>query len=748
MIDNKTERLSLPLPNVDNYLEDDVARLADALLILDEKVATVGDDGKVPVDQLPAVAITDTFPVASQEAMLSLTAQPGDVAIRSDVSKSFILMSAPASVLGNWKELLNNGYIQAKDAISRFSGNLTEEPSWDEVPSHSDTDLATPLNAQAQVLSDRTVLLRANVSESLRRSYADVGYNVVGYFEDGFTFVNTNDVGIHAATGKGYTGPVGQVAAGTDPLSPGFTDRSLVKERVSILDFGAVPGGAVDISAAVRLAVNHIKSLRQQSSFAGAVASGTQPYLYFPYAKYKVDDYLTDDIAAGSVYFDVVGEGAILEMADGVVSFGGIGYNCTISDIKFRGGSKALSIKTNNIDTTIINLLHCEFINQSDYHITTDGNSASTILNIDKSKFVKTLTTGGSFDFESGDLVNITDSWITANSSQAVIINKAAHLNFHNVLGVPLENLASNGRWIDNYRSLSAKGSRFGGEFAGAPIVYNYTTYSTTFPYIGHSVSFDDCQLYCNSTGVRDDSGVLVAITGLPSSFSVNDCRGVVDSNVICDKIPGGMVAYLDAYDAAANKSTLEFNIGTNSLRSDPLHRSDVALRNRLAKYGVVQRATGLTVQQVTAKNIVTEKVTPLAISNFTVAGLVSNIDTGIFKSTDNIGYKSASVYDVFVSANPAPGGSSEYRSVCVGKVIVSTGFLAGTIRQFISYVDIASRGGGDVPALTTTAVFFDGTTESSNCPNGSLIHQIRLKVSGFSGTAGSGLSAGIMKSM
>ena len=62
--------------------------------------------------------------------------------------------------------------------------------------------------------------------ELYRRSYAEAGYNVVGTFGGGFTIVNANDVGIDLATGKGYTGPAGAVAAGTDPASGGFVDRS------------------------------------------------------------------------------------------------------------------------------------------------------------------------------------------------------------------------------------------------------------------------------------------------------------------------------------------------------------------------------------------------------------------------------------------------------------------------------------------------------------------------------------------
>lgn len=64
------------------------------------------------------------------------------------------------------------------------------------------------------------------VMEMYRRSYAEAGYNVVGTFQAGFTYVNANDVGIDLATGKGFTGPAGTVAAGTDPITGGFVDQS------------------------------------------------------------------------------------------------------------------------------------------------------------------------------------------------------------------------------------------------------------------------------------------------------------------------------------------------------------------------------------------------------------------------------------------------------------------------------------------------------------------------------------------
>lgn len=68
-------------------------------------VASLDAGGKVPASELPAIAITDVFTVASQAAMLALTAERGDVAVRSDLNKSFALAAEPASTLANWVEL-------------------------------------------------------------------------------------------------------------------------------------------------------------------------------------------------------------------------------------------------------------------------------------------------------------------------------------------------------------------------------------------------------------------------------------------------------------------------------------------------------------------------------------------------------------------------------------------------------------------------------------------------------------------
>lgn len=68
--------------------------------------AGLDENGKVVESLLPSIALMDTFEAASEASMLLLsTARRGDICIRSDINKTFILASDGYSVLTNWKEL-------------------------------------------------------------------------------------------------------------------------------------------------------------------------------------------------------------------------------------------------------------------------------------------------------------------------------------------------------------------------------------------------------------------------------------------------------------------------------------------------------------------------------------------------------------------------------------------------------------------------------------------------------------------
>lgn len=62
--------------------------------------------GKLNTSVLPGLSLTTTNVVATEALMLALTAEPGDIAVRTDIKKTFVLKTAGASTLSNWQELL------------------------------------------------------------------------------------------------------------------------------------------------------------------------------------------------------------------------------------------------------------------------------------------------------------------------------------------------------------------------------------------------------------------------------------------------------------------------------------------------------------------------------------------------------------------------------------------------------------------------------------------------------------------
>ena len=94
--------------------------------------AGLGSDGKLISSQLPAITITDTFVVGSQSAMLSLVAETGDLAVRTDLNKTFILKGSTSSSLGDWQELLTptssvTSVFGRVGAVTSNSGDYTAD---------------------------------------------------------------------------------------------------------------------------------------------------------------------------------------------------------------------------------------------------------------------------------------------------------------------------------------------------------------------------------------------------------------------------------------------------------------------------------------------------------------------------------------------------------------------------------------------------------------------------------------------
>ncbi|EBL7042088.1 tail fiber domain-containing protein [Salmonella enterica] len=162
--DDRTKRLDMPLPNADNFLQDDVARLIETINDLDGQVATLDAagkleqaqvpdmvpqldasnkladsvmpvravmldaTGKIPVDQLPNEGTTSTMTASSEQQMLALNATVGDICDRLDNGIYYILVDLPASTLGNWRMLPRTAVTSINGETGAVTGYAKLKP--------------------------------------------------------------------------------------------------------------------------------------------------------------------------------------------------------------------------------------------------------------------------------------------------------------------------------------------------------------------------------------------------------------------------------------------------------------------------------------------------------------------------------------------------------------------------------------------------------------------------------------------
>lgn len=136
-------------------------KINSSLIGADNGLATLDGTGKIPVGQIPATAISDTFVVANQAAMLAADAQVGDVAIRTDQNKSYILRAEPATALANWQELLTptspvTSVFGRTGAITAASGDYSVAQVTGAAPLASPALTGTPTAPTAATATNTT----------------------------------------------------------------------------------------------------------------------------------------------------------------------------------------------------------------------------------------------------------------------------------------------------------------------------------------------------------------------------------------------------------------------------------------------------------------------------------------------------------------------------------------------------------------------------------------------------------------
>jgi len=91
-------------------------------------IATLGNDGKIPSVQIPAISFQSANVVINEAAMLSLSNLViGSIAIRTDVDKNFVLSATPSSTLSNWVELATPNSLTSVNSLYGPNVTLTSE---------------------------------------------------------------------------------------------------------------------------------------------------------------------------------------------------------------------------------------------------------------------------------------------------------------------------------------------------------------------------------------------------------------------------------------------------------------------------------------------------------------------------------------------------------------------------------------------------------------------------------------------
>lgn len=210
------------------------------------QIPVLGAGGKLSSSLLPDLSLTEVYTVASEAAQIALDADEGDVAIRTDINKSYIQNGGSAGTMADWSELLTptdavlsvNGYTGAVvlDAADVGLGNVTNEskatmftsPTFTGNPvaptqstGNNSTRVATTAFVHAQIDSD---LSTANYP---RRYSTTIG--------DG------TSTSIEVTHNLGETGVICQVYRVASPYDMVMCDVKLTSTNVVTLGFASAP---------------------------------------------------------------------------------------------------------------------------------------------------------------------------------------------------------------------------------------------------------------------------------------------------------------------------------------------------------------------------------------------------------------------------------------------------------------------------------------------------------------------------
>lgn len=194
--------------------------------------AGLDGDGLIATSALPALAIGETFTVASQAAMLALTAQRGDIAIRSDTDRVYRLVGPNPALLTDWVLL-----PVPADAVQSINGQtgivVLVAADVGAAPVGRSVTAGTGLTGGGDLSADRSLAVdfgtgAGEVTQGNDARVAAVPSTAFRYIWNGTTYVAANG----GAPVAGQPREFYEAGSGHDPTSYGFTLTALLDEWI------------------------------------------------------------------------------------------------------------------------------------------------------------------------------------------------------------------------------------------------------------------------------------------------------------------------------------------------------------------------------------------------------------------------------------------------------------------------------------------------------------------------------------
>jgi len=266
-----TVSLGQVTPSVDGYLSaTDYTSFTNKIdatqKAANNGVATLGNDGKIPSNQIPAISFQSAVVVNSESAMLGLSsAVVGSIAIRTDVNRNYVLSASPASTLANWIQLATPSSVTSVNSYAGPNVVLTSN----DIAEGSTNKYYTDTRARNAISATSPVVYN-NGTGAISIGQASASAN--GYLSSAdFTTFNNKQNAITA--GVDYLTPTGSAATLTNfpTLNQNTTGNAATATKLAATK--NINGVAFDGSADITIAAN--ASTLTGTSLASTVTSSS-----------------------------------------------------------------------------------------------------------------------------------------------------------------------------------------------------------------------------------------------------------------------------------------------------------------------------------------------------------------------------------------------------------------------------------------------------------------------------------------